>query len=216
MKCRYKDIAGMRFGSLTAIRYVGSDAKGHAQWLCKCDCGNEKVVLSGKLLSGHTTACGHKGHKVRTYCPGRDNPRLYEVWKGMKARCHNSNNKCYYLYGAKGISVCNEWQDFKAFARWALENGYQENAPYGECTLDRIDSAKNYSPDNCRWVNSTVQARNKSNNVLLTYNGKTQLATDWSKELQIPLSTISVRLKRGWSVEKALSQDRWIRGDCPS
>lgn len=156
------------------------------------------------------------GYKLSGFHPGRDYPRLRYVWSGMKSRCYNPNNRCYKLYGAKGITICDEWNDFKIFAKWALENGYQEDAPYGECTIDRINANKGYSPDNCRWVNSAVQARNKSNNVLLTYNGKTQLATDWSKELQIPLSTISIRLKRGWSVEKVLSQDRWIRGDSPS
>lgn len=156
------------------------------------------------------------GYKLPGFHPHRDFPRLRHVWSGMKARCYNPNNRSYNLYGAKGITMCNEWHDFKVFARWALDNGYKENAPYGECTIDRVDVSKGYSPDNCRWANATEQARNKSTNVVLTYNGKTQLASDWSRELDIPLPTISTRLKRGWSVERALSQQRWIRGDASS
>lgn len=134
----------------------------------------------------------------------------------MKKRCNNPNNLDYYLYGARGIKVCDEWQKFESFCEWALANGYDGTAEYGKCTIDRIDSNGNYCPENCRWVDSKVQNRNKSNNRYLTLNGETKLATDWSKELGIPLSTISTRLKRGWSEEKALTQKRWSRGDSSS
>ena len=152
------------------------------------------------------------GQKARGEHYPRDYPRLYRVWCSMKSRCYNPNNKCYYLYGAKGIAICNEWMVFKKFAIWAIENGYDENAEYGECTIDRIDGSKDYCPDNCRWVNALAQARNASSNHILTYNGKTQHITDWSNELGIPLSTISVRLKKGWKTEDILSRKRWIRG----
>ena len=143
----------------------------------------------------------------------RDNPRLYTVWGGMKARCYNRKNKYYYLYGGKGITVCEEWMCFENFYNWAIQNGYDKDAEYSKCTIDRIDSNGNYCPENCRWVDWDTQARNTSANKVLTFNGKTQHITDWSNELGIPLSTISVRLKRGWSTEKALSQKRWERGD---
>lgn len=156
------------------------------------------------------------GHKLSGEHLPRDNPRLYNVWQGIKARCTNPGNKCYYLYGARGIKLCEEWKDFKAFYKWAIDNGYDENAKYGDCTIDRIDSNGDYEPSNCRWVDSLSQSRNNSANIYLTLNGKTQLATDWSRELGIPLSTISFRLKRGWSIERVLSQQRWIRGDAKS
>ena len=146
----------------------------------------------------------------------RDNPRLYGVWCNMKTRCYNPNVDCYRLYGGKGVKICEEWQEFKPFCLWALANGYDENAEYGQCTIDRINPNGDYEPSNCRWATAYTQTRNNSANKYITLNGKTQTITDWSRELKIPLSTISVRLKRGWSNERALSQRRWIRGDAQS
>lgn len=81
----------------------------------------------------------------------------------MKQRCCNPLNKNYFRYGGRGITVCNEWMhDFQAFYKWAIENGYDENAATGQCTIDRIDNEKGYSPDNCRFVTIQEQQRNKS------------------------------------------------------
>ena len=154
-----------------------------------------------------------KGQKAKGVHLPRDNPRLYAVWISIKKRCKNPNDKYYRIYGGKGVSICDDWLVFENFYNWAITNGYDKNAEYSKCTIDRIDGNGNYCPENCRWVDARTQSRNNSANKILTYNGKTQHITDWSKELNIPLSTISVRLKRGWSVEKALSQKRWERGD---
>ena len=83
----------------------------------------------------------------------------------MKKRCSNTIVHNYHRYGGRGITVCDEWlHDFQAFYDWSMENGYDENAPYGQCTIDRIDNDKGYSPDNCRWVDAKTQCNNKSNN----------------------------------------------------
>ena len=87
--------------------------------------------------------------------------RLYNVWVGMRQRCNDKNHKSYKNYGGRGIRVCEEWDDFESFEAWALDNGYDKDAPYGECTLDRIDVNGNYEPSNCRWVDAATQARNK-------------------------------------------------------
>lgn len=80
----------------------------------------------------------------------------------MKKRCSNSKCKSYKNYGARGISVCEEWdKDYSSFRKWAYENGYDENAPKFKCTIDRIDNDGNYCPENCRWVDMKIQNSNK-------------------------------------------------------
>ena len=80
----------------------------------------------------------------------------------MKQRCLNPKSKAYVHYGGRGITVCDEWKDsYDAFYKWAVANGYDENASRGQCTIDRIDNDKGYSPDNCRWTTMLVQNNNQ-------------------------------------------------------
>ena len=79
----------------------------------------------------------------------------------MMQRCYNPKNDRYRWYGEIGTKVCDDWKNFVAFQKWATSNGYDENAPRGKCTLDRINPFGNYEPSNCRWVTMTVQNKNK-------------------------------------------------------
>lgn len=160
------DITGQRFGKLTAIERSGIQC-GHATWLCKCECGNTIVASGNNLRRGITKSC-HQG-KCRENSGGGfkakhgdAHSRLYNVWSGMKARCYNKNSLAYKNYGGRGIRICNEWlNDYAAFQKWALANGYDDQAPHGECTIDRINVNGDYEPSNCRFVSMAVQARNK-------------------------------------------------------
>ena len=80
----------------------------------------------------------------------------------MRARCNNPNNKSFKYYGGKDVLVCDEWSDYSAFKRWAENNGYDKNAKYGDCTIDRINPNGNYEPSNCRWVDMATQNNNKA------------------------------------------------------
>lgn len=87
------------------------------------------------------------------------------VWYSMNNRCYNPQSINFNRYGARNIDICDEWRDnYEAFRDWALANGYDENAPRGQCTIDRIDNDKGYSPDNCRWVDAKTQRHNQSRN----------------------------------------------------
>lgn len=157
------NITGQKFGRLTVIECVGVNKHNQSRWKCRCDCGNEVIVTGIHLKNGHTVSCG----KHATYIKhGLRNTRLYKVWLTMKSRCNNPNMRCYKHYGGRGISVCGEWEnDFLSFHEWAMENGYDENAPFGICTLDRIDVNGNYEPSNCRWVDMKVQRSNQRKDV---------------------------------------------------
>lgn len=114
--------------------------------------------------------------------------RLYRVLQDMKSRCYNPKNRNYKNYGNKGIRICKEWlNDYLAFEKWALKNGYDENAPRGQCTIDRIDNNGNYCPENCRWVDMKTQHRNTTRNIFLTANGETLTLMEWSKKLELVL-----------------------------
>lgn len=129
---------------------------------------------------------------------GRKRTELYRVWCAMKERCSNPHNKSFRNYGAKGIAVCTEWREsFNAFREWAIAAGYKKGL-----TIDRIDCARGYSPDNCRFATTAEQNRNYSRNHNITYNGETHCIADWEKITGINRATILYRIKAGKTVEE--------------
>lgn len=160
------DLVGQRFGRLTVMYRNNENKRRHSSWHCKCDCGNETNVITSHLTSGVIQSCGCLGRDHRAESRTKhhkSHTRLYNVWNGMRQRCNDPNHKSYSNYGGRGIKVCDEWSEYSVFEKWALDNGYDVNAEYGICTLDRIDVNGNYSPDNCRWVDIPTQAKNKRN-----------------------------------------------------
>jgi len=111
--------------------------------------------------------------------------RLYGIWKSMKYRCNNPNDSHYSAYGGKGIHVCEEWSNYKCFKEWAYKHGYDENAEFGECTLDRIDNDGNYEPSNCRFVNRMMQANNTSKNHIVEFNGHRMTIAEFARMMHI-------------------------------
>lgn len=200
---KLQDLTGLKFGRLTVIRRDGSDNSNHATWLCRCECGNEVIVSAYSLKSGNTNSCGcyqkDKAREAKT-THGLAYSKLYTIWFNMKQRCSNSKTTHYCYYGGRGITYCQEWEDFKPFNDWAMNNGYKEGL-----SIDRIDVNGNYEPSNCRWATTEEQANNMRTNRLLTYNGETHNMKQWSKIMNIKYMTLYSRLRRGLSIEEALT-----------
>ena len=144
--------------------------------------------------------------------------KLHRSYRAMKSRCYDPKYHSFKHYGGRGITVCEEWlnpekvtigryihnqsKGYIAFKEWALHNGYREGL-----TLDRIDTDKGYSPENCRWVTMKVQSNNKRNNKLITYKGVTMTLKQWSEKLNINYHTVHSRLNRShWTIEEAFEK----------
>lgn len=196
------DLTGERYGRLTVIKRAPN--KGRTTiWECRCDCGNVKNVRQPDLRSGRTRSCGCIHHEMmikKNTVHGLSDTRICHIWRSMKDRCSNPNNKAYCNYGGRGIQVCKEWADsLEKFYTWSIENGYEENL-----SIDRIDNNGNYEPDNCRWVDRKTQNKNKRSNHIIEYKGQEKLLCEWAEEYGIAYSTILRRLGLGWSIEEAL------------
>ena len=194
---------GRRFGRLVAVEPHHLDKLGGWHWLCKCDCGNEKVISRHDLVTKMSRSCGcfarEEKKKPRTH--GLTGTRIMRIRSCVLQRCENPNNYQYHNYGGRGITVCKEWkEDPLAFYEWALRSGYDD-----KLTIDRIDNDGNYEPSNCRWVTNKEQQNNRRDNVPITYCNETKNLWEWSIITGLPYANIRSRLKRGWSVEKALT-----------
>ena len=142
-----------------------------------------------------------KGKDHYKYRHGMAKTTLYRRWVNMRQRCYLVSSHEYKQYGGRGIRVCDEWNnDFVPFMEWALANGYEKGL-----TLDRIDVNGNYEPSNCRWITLREQQNNKTDNVLLTFNGITHNMREWSEITGISYPTLQGRKKRGWSDEDSLT-----------
>ena len=129
------------------------------------------------------------------------NEPLYDVWTAMKQRCLNHNCKQYKDYGGRGIGICEEWaRSYRQFREWANQNGYERGL-----SIDRIDNNGGYSPQNCRWVDRKTQQNNTRRNVYIEFNGQTLSLSEWSKKLGLYRGAVGARLRKGWSIEDALT-----------
>jgi len=149
------NLRGKRFGRLVAIEPTEKRKNNHVVWVCQCDCGNIHEVISSVLVSGLSNSCGC-WRKDRMMKHSGSGTRLYQIWKLIRSRCNNPNNQRAHRYGGRGIKVCTEWDNFKTFREWALQNGYkdpEENEEFKHfLSIDRIYNNGNYCPDNCQFI----------------------------------------------------------------
>lgn len=213
---RLIDMVGFKTGKITVLERVGS-ANGQSTWLCKCECGNTFIQYGGVLRKKKVKSCGcvYRDKEERRKLAHRTiaktkhgdcESRLYFVWLDIRRRCSAEYDISYPNYGARGIRVCDEWDNnYLAFKEWAIANGYDENAKRGECTIDRIDVNGDYSPENCRWTTMKEQCKNKRNTVHIVYNGESKTISEWSETTGIPRSAIYARYRYGWTSDEIFS-----------
>jgi hypothetical protein len=189
---------GEKYGRLTVLE----NHHPKDEVLCICECGNLKIARASNVYHGGTKSCGCLFNEGNNLKHGGKGTRLYQIWKSMRERCNTPTCRIYKYYGAKGIKICKEWEDFIAFREWAITNGYSDNL-----TIDRIDVFGNYEPSNCRWATYKEQANNTTKNHRVEFNGKNLTLSEWSEITGIKMQTIWGRLKRGWSVSDALTKE---------
>lgn len=133
---------------------------------------------------------------------GRSKEPEYRVWKSMLSRCRVKSDSAYYKYGARGVTVCDEWSGIGGYSMFISDMGRKKD---GE-SIDRIDPNGNYTPENCRWADTETQANNKRSTTKIEAFGKVMSTSQWARETGINRKTISERIfKLGWDVEKALT-----------
>ena len=200
-----QDLTGMRFGRLIVIKRYGRIGN-QRTWLCKCDCGKEKVIRGAVLLRGDALSCGcyakEVASKVHT-THGESNTNLYRRWRTIIDRCNGGDENHDKNYKNRGIVVCDEWRkSFEKFRDWSIANGYRE-----DLTIDRIDFNGNYEPSNCRWITEREQHYNTRKTRRFEYKGKMMNLMELEKVAGIPVETIRDRVRHGWSVERAATEN---------
>lgn len=192
-----KDLTGQQFGHLTVMGYTGTNNSRCSMWYCKCDCGGESVVRGSNLLNGATKSCGcQAGYRKH----GMTNTPEFRVWEGMIRRCRSENRTYYH---GRGIKVCPRWLD--SFEAFYTDMGPR---PSKRHTIDRIDNDGDYTPENCRWATSSEQNNNQRRNRWISMNGHSHTLAQWCAILGINPSLVSTRIRRGWSPEKALTENK--------
>lgn len=193
---KFKDLTGQKFNRLTVIRQAGFK-KNLVVWLCKCECGNEKIVPTKLLNSKHTQSCGCL--PTTYYKHAQSHTKLYKVWCSIKTRATDNPNQDE-RYKRKGISLCESWMDFQNFYD-DMAATYKEGL-----TIERIDNNGNYEPSNCKWATFAEQSRNKETSLRFTINGITKVLKDWCLEYNRDYTTVRTRLKRGMNIVEALTK----------
>lgn len=193
---------GKKFYKLKVLHFLHTIKK-QRFWLCLCDCGKKHSIRSAAL--GKTKSCGCLiSKKARKH--GMHNHPFYRKYRGILYRCYNKKHNNYKNYGARGIKCC--WRTFEEFRDDMFKSYEKHVKEFGRknTTLERIDNDGNYCKENCRWATLKEQANNKKTNRLVTFNGRSQSISMWSKELGFTTDVLYQRIKRRLPMEKCFSK----------
>lgn len=191
MAGKLRDITGMTFGRLKAIRRDGKGSP--TKWMCLCQCGKSHVVTMQPLVEGRVKSCGClQKDRIHRMIKSPE----YNTWASMRSRCRNETRKEYPAYGGRGITYCERWESFKNF--------YEDMGERPEgYSIERIDVNGDYEPDNCEWIPLEDQCLNTRKRKIM-YNGKRIILAREAAKLNISRQALHQRLKT-WPLEKALT-----------
>lgn len=187
------NLKGKKFGKWLVLEKAPS-VGGRSRWFCECECGEKAVVIAQTLLNGHSSKCRKcykpDGNITHGCCTDGKIPE-YHIWNSMKNRCLNPNDKGFKNYGARGISVCDEWKNsFESFYE------YVGQRPFDGASIDRIDNDGNYEPGNVRWATPKEQMAN-------TRKQKYGICvTQWCRENNLDRFHVAAALKDGVPLDK--------------
>lgn len=213
-ECRkkYVDIAGQKFGKLTVIRKADAPNKGNqraALWLCRCECGKEKVMRGTSIRFGTSRSCGCDALAGLEFGRNQVEHGMSDTWQyntlqSIMQRCTDKNCAAYPYYGGRGITFDPRWAQDR-------QNFFDDLATLGErmpsYSLDRIDANGSYVLSNLRWASKQTQSRNRRNNINLTFQGETKCLAAWAESMNIDKRTLWIRVKvLGWPTDRALTQ----------
>lgn len=205
-------LEGQSFGRLLVLDKAGKTPRGAITWRCKCDCGNETIVIGSLLKRGTIKSCGCLLQQRRRRGNVKHNKYKspeYSVYRSMLKRCYNKNNTNYRSYGAKGVTVCDRWNPKVGgcFENFLQDMGYRPS-PDHQLDKEAVDvNNTTYCPEYCRWVHKSINQRNKRV-ITVTYQGASILLADLARALDINYVTLRSRIKSGWP------ESRW--GEPPS
>lgn len=186
------DIIGKKFGKLTVIEFSHYQG-GHIYYRCICECGKIVYARRSDFIRKQypKTSCGCEQWKFQKK-HNSYKEKLYNCWIAMKQRCLNPQNRYYKNYGARGISICEEWKNnYVIFQKWAKENGYKEGL-----SIERKDVNGNYCPDNCKWITLPEQLKNTTRNHYIEINGERKILKEWSEIGGFPYSSFYPKRKK--------------------
>lgn len=210
---KVKNLSGVRFMRLMALEPLTKrDSKGRSAiyWRCKCDCGKMIVIAGSALRSGLTRSCGcflKETRKSANTKHGGVGNRIYNIWLNMRVRCNDPSSPAYANYGARGIKVCDQWQN--SFDQFRSDVG---NPPSSKHSIDRFPrNDGNYEPGNVRWATAAQQGRNTRVAVFLDLDGERINLADAADRFGIRYDTLHNRIKTGWTVKQALNLEPRLR-----
>lgn len=191
---------GETYLTITGIPYWQTNKRRRV--LAVCRCGVIKEYDYYKLICKTVKSCGCYRVEYNMYRPkthGDVGSALYRVWCSMKTRCYCKTTPGYKGYGARGITMCEDWKNnYSSFREWAIQNNWKRGLH-----IDRVDNDCGYCPGNCRIVTGKQNSRNRRNTIKITFKGETKAISEWAEIYKIPYCVLFARYKRGRGINES-------------